>query len=415
MGLRRALLLASLWRARTDEDLTWGSLEQQADDDFVPTLAASNVTAYLMMPYAHCIDCAEGTGSWCAGATALYEAAVEPAETICVGHTLEEWEAAVAAVLAKHDDPADVLFVPFWIRSDWMQSFAEPLKNGSTAVLVGGAANGVMMYPDLDYGPAPPANHSYDAKLFMVGPNNYEGSYAQAREFCRITESEDKRHVVMTTVALHERSKAFADGVAAFCGDRGHVLYAFDHSGDPSIVFGSQDDVYELYAAHFLERPEISVVLTNDATHAKAATLAAADFREGGTFGLHLSTNSFWNDDAPLGDNVFANMNVIYQSPGEGMLFVVERLVRLVRARSPILGRLENRFIKYSPKLELPDMATSIMDEILPAYSASVAPAYPTVAQFPQWRRTVRSKVHAASKRSSTVIFRKGTRIVVSK
>ena len=200
MGLRRALLLASLWRARTDEDLTWGSLEQQADDDFVPTLAASNVTAYLMMPYAHCIDCAEGTGSWCAGATALYEAAVEPAETICVGHTLEEWEAAVAAVLAKHDDPADVLFVPFWIRSDWMQSFAGPLKNGSTAVLVGGAANGVMMYPDLDYGPAPPANHSYDAKLFMVGPNNYEGSYAQAREFCRITESEDKRHVVMTTV-----------------------------------------------------------------------------------------------------------------------------------------------------------------------------------------------------------------------
>ena len=191
MGLRRALLLASLWRARTDEDLSWGSLEQQADDDFVPTLSASNVTAYLMMPYAHCIDCAEGTGSWCAGATALYEAAVEPAETICVGHTLEEWEAAVAAVLAKHDDPADVLFVPFWIRSDWMQSFAGPLKNGSTAVLVGGAANGVMMYPDLDYGPAPPANHSYDARLFMVGPNNYEGSYAQAREFCRITESED--------------------------------------------------------------------------------------------------------------------------------------------------------------------------------------------------------------------------------
>ena len=381
MGLRRALLLASLWRARTDEDLSWGSLEQQADDDFVPTLSASNVTAYLMMPYAHCVDCAEGTGSWCAGATALYEAAVEPAETICVGHTLEEWEAAVAAVSAKHDDPADVLFVPFWIRSDWMQSFAGPLKNGSTAVLVGGAANGVMMYPELDYGPAPPANHSYDAKLFMVGPNNYEGSYAQAREFCRITESEDKRHVVMTTVALHERSKAFADGVAAFCGDRGHVLYAFDHSGDPSIVFGSQDDVYELYAAHFLERPEISVVLTNDATHAKAATLAAADFREGGTFGLHLSTNSFWNDGAPLGDNVFANMNVIYQSPGEGMLFVVERLVRLAKAKSPILGRLENRFIKYSPKLELPDMATSIMDEILPAYTASVAPAYPTVAR----------------------------------
>ena len=88
MGLRRALLLASLWRARTDEDLSWGSLEQQADDDFVPTLSASNVTAYLMMPYAHCVDCAEGTGSWCAGATALYEAAVEPAETICVGHTL---------------------------------------------------------------------------------------------------------------------------------------------------------------------------------------------------------------------------------------------------------------------------------------------------------------------------------------
>ncbi|KAH8073878.1 GABA-A receptor [Aureococcus anophagefferens] len=176
------------------------------------------------MPNAHCIDCAEGTGSWCAGATALYEAAVEPAETICVGHTLEEWKAAVAAVLAKHDDPADVLFVPFWIRSDWMQSLAAPLKNGSTAVLVGGAANGVMMYPELDYGPAPPANHSYDARLFM------------AREFCRITESEDKRHVVMTTVALHERSKAFADGVAAFCGDRGHVLYAFDHSGDPSIL-----------------------------------------------------------------------------------------------------------------------------------------------------------------------------------
>ena len=105
MGLRRALLLASLWRARTDEDLSWGSLEQQADDDFVPTLSASNVTAYLMMPYAHCIDCAEGTGSWCAGATALYEAAVEPAETICVGHTLEEWEAAVAAVLAWGSTP----------------------------------------------------------------------------------------------------------------------------------------------------------------------------------------------------------------------------------------------------------------------------------------------------------------------
>ena len=329
------------------------------------------VFTYFMVPQKQCVDCAAGTGAWCDGAKAMYEEVIEPDESMCVQQSLSAWEAAVGGILERHD-AADVLIVVFWPTSNLLPALVPALSTGSAVVLVAGDA---MTYPELDYG----ANDSGGGeRLYKVVPNNFEGAYEQAREFCRITESENKRHVVVSGVSLEERALGFRAGVDEFCGDRGHELYAFEHTMDRDFISGSWETIYNIYAAHFLERPEVSVVLTNYGHHARAAAAAAADFRTEGTFGLLLATNLFGQED-DLDDHVFAGTNVLYQSKGEGMLFVVDRLVTLFKGRrEAILGNIATKLIHYSTKLELPDMASSISDQILPAYAAGVAPTSPT-------------------------------------
>ncbi|KAH8049644.1 extracellular ligand-gated ion channel [Aureococcus anophagefferens] len=176
----------------------------------------------------------------------------------------------------------------------------------------------------------------------------------EAREFCRLTNAEDRIHEIMLIAIDQLRRDGFRDGVAALCGDRGHVVVA-EFSDLATLI--TYQGTYDAMATYFTAYPGISVVLTGTVQNVRSVYDAAADYRSGGNAEVLVAPQSYMNgqydyDEFP---NIYAVTNAQVVDEDRGVHFTLQLL----------------------EIIEVFDMGAFIVRQLLPVYAKETAPSSP--------------------------------------
>ena len=163
--------------------------------------------------------------TWCWGGTELYRDTLKYDHLVIL--PVADTMAWTMSLPGYFEDPESVTVLWLVIYTPALPVLTPLLQAGVAVVLVSGSDNtevttSQFMVPDPE--PWWPSKWGDFPRLYKLFADDYQGAYEVAREFCRLTNSEDRIHEILIAVADTRRATGFSDGVSALCGDRGHTI-----------------------------------------------------------------------------------------------------------------------------------------------------------------------------------------------
>ena len=244
---------------------------------------------------------------FCYGAYDLYTETLKYDHLVVipdVGSDIAAFTFGIPAMFAA--DPESVTVMWLMIYTPVMFLLTPLLQAGVATVLISGSDNAHPTVATFGAHPASsayglaepwwPAKYGDFPRLYKLVPDDYQGAYEAAREFCRLTNAEDRIHEIMLIAIDQLRRDGFRDGVAALCGDRGHVVVA--EFSDLSTLITYQG-TYDTMATYFTAYPGISVVLTGTVQNVRSVYDAAADYRSGGNAEVLVAPRAAQESEIP--------------------------------------------------------------------------------------------------------------------
>ena len=301
-----------------------------------------------------------------------------------VGSDIAAFTFGIPAMFAA--DPESVTVMWLMIYTPVMFLLTPLLQAGVATILISGSDNAHPTVATFGAHPASsayglaepwwPAKYGDYPRLYKLVPDDYQGAYEAAREFCRLTNAEDRIHEIMLIAIDQLRRDGFRDGVAALCGDRGHVVVA--EFSDLSTLITYQG-TYDAMATYFTAYPGISVVLTGTVQNVRSVYDAAADYRSGGNAEVLVAPQSYMNgqydyDEFP---NIYAVTNAQVVDEDRGVHFTLQKLLEIVDAGEAVELTLEKRVLTTAIQIEVFDMGAFIVRQLLPVYAKETAPSSP--------------------------------------
>ena len=318
--------------------------------------------------------------TWCWGGTELYR------DTLKYDHLVilptADTMAWTMSLPGYFEDPESVTVLWLVIYTPALPVLTPLLQAGVAVVLVSASDNtevttSQFMVPDPE--PWWPSKWGDFPRLYKLFTDDYQGAYEVAREFCRLTNAEDRIHEILIAVADTSRATGFADGVAALCGDRGHTIitHYFDiYATGQGLTY---EGIYNDMASYFTAYPGISVVVTLDEMALSAAYDAAADFRSGGNTEVILGPVAYRKDTFDYAEfpNIFAVTNSQLVDENRGVHFTTQRLLDIIAAGEAVELSLQKRMMETAIQIEVFDMGAYIVRQLLPVYAKETAPQSP--------------------------------------
>ncbi|KAH8073990.1 extracellular ligand-gated ion channel [Aureococcus anophagefferens] len=372
--LRRAALLVALCARATKSDEAVprelrpkhvDARELAGNPYYVEDPVFTNRTTFLVMNTYIWNLCSKERNpnpeEFCYGAYDLYTETLKYDHLVVipdVGSDIAAFTFGIPAMFAA--DPESVTVMWLMIYTPVMFLLTPLLQAGVATILISGSDHAHPTVATFGAHPASsayglaepwwPAKYGDYPRLYKLVPDDYQGAYEAAREFCRLTNAEDRIHEIMLIAIDQLRRDGFQDGVAALCGDRGHVVVAEFSDFDALTAY---QGTYDAMASYFTAYPGISIVLTGDVNNVRAVYDAAADYRSGG------------------------NAEIIVVDEDRGVHFTTQRLLDIVDAGEAVELALAKRVLTTAIQIEVFDMGAFIVRQLLPVYAKETAPSSP--------------------------------------
>ncbi|KAH8057213.1 extracellular ligand-gated ion channel [Aureococcus anophagefferens] len=297
---------------------------------------------------------------FCYGAYDLYTETLKYDHLVVVpdvGGDIAAFTFGIPAMFAA--DPESVTVMWLMIYTPVMFLLAPLLQAGVATVLISGSDNAHPTVATFGAHPASsayglaepwwPAKYGDFPRLYKLVPDDYQGAYEAAREFCRLTNAEDRIHEIMLIAIDQLRRDGFRDG--------------------------GTYDAMATYTAY----PGISVVLTGTVQNVRSVYDAAADYRSGGNAEVLVAPQSYMNgqydyDEFP---NIYAVTNAQVVDEDRGVHFTLQKLLEIVDAGEAVELTLEKRVLTTAIQIEVFDMGAFIVRQLLPVYAKETAPSSP--------------------------------------